>query len=253
MRAALLCFVCAIALPAADLAPTGTLRAAFLGANPVQARPGSKPGEYTGVVPDLVAELARKLGVPYKLIPAPNARGVMDAVKSHEADIGFLAFDESRAREVDFSKPYALMYNAYLVRADSPLMKSADVDRAGIKVGAVKGQSQEIYLSETIRNAKMIALPKEPSDPELEAMMLKGDFDAFGENRERAEGTASHTPKLRALGDNFSFVGQAFVVDKGGQAKIADLNAFVDETLASGLVKNSLDRAKLAGVGVAGR
>jgi polar amino acid transport system substrate-binding protein len=234
-----------------DLAPGGTLRAVFLGGNPVQGRPDPKSGEYTGVVPDLVKELARKLAIPYQLIPAPNARGVMDAIKSHSADIGFLAFDETRAREVDFSSPYARMFNTYLVRADSPLAKAADVDRAGIKVGAVKGQSQEIYLSSTLKNAKVIALAQEPPDPELEKMMLNGDFDAFGENRERAEGTASHTAKLRALSDNFSFVGQAFVVEKGNQAKIAALNGFVDEVLASGLVKESLGRANLAGVGPA--
>lgn len=59
-------------LPAADLAPTGTLRAVFLGDNPVQGRVDPKTGAITGPVADLVQELARRLKVPYKLIPAPG-------------------------------------------------------------------------------------------------------------------------------------------------------------------------------------
>ena len=66
---------------AADLAPTGTLRAAFLGTNPVQARTDPKTGEVTGPIADLVRELARRLNVPFKLIPAPNAQGVIAHVQ----------------------------------------------------------------------------------------------------------------------------------------------------------------------------
>src|ERR1700722_20072161 len=49
------------------LAPSGTLRAAFLGDNPVLGRVDGKTGEVTGPVADLVKELARRLGVPYTL------------------------------------------------------------------------------------------------------------------------------------------------------------------------------------------
>src|SRR5947209_21431 len=77
-------------LIAADLAPTGTLRATFLGSNPVQGKVDRQTGAITGPVADLVKELARRLNVPYTLIPAPDARGVMDNLNAHKADIGFL-------------------------------------------------------------------------------------------------------------------------------------------------------------------
>src|SRR5882672_6064133 len=133
---------CLFSVPAAaqsqsaTLAPTGTLRAAFLGDNPVQGRVNAQTGVATGPVPDLVKELARKLGVPYRIISAPDAEAVMDAVKNHTADIGFLAYGETRARQVDFGAAYAVMFNSYLVGANSPLQKSGDVDRAGVKVAA---------------------------------------------------------------------------------------------------------------------
>src|SRR5438477_9182400 len=152
---ALCLFAAAAILPAADLASTGTLRAVFLGDNPVQGRVDTKTGAITGPVADLVQELARRLKVPYKLIPAPNARAVIDQVNAHTADIGFLAYEAARAREVDFSGGYADMHNTYLVSANSKIRGVADVDRAGVRVGAVKGQSQQIYLSENLKQAKV--------------------------------------------------------------------------------------------------
>jgi len=237
--------------PRADLAPTGTLRGAFLGRNPVQANRDPATGEYSGLVPDILKEIARKLGVPYKLMPEENAKSVMDAVNGHAADVGFLAYDAERARFVDFSAPLYLMFNAYLVRADGPFRESTDIDRAGVKVGVTTGQSQQIYLSQTLKKANVILMKETPSDVEMVRLLGSGEIDAFGQNRERSELVAAKSPAVRVLNDNFSNVGQALVVAKGDQVKLEHLNRMVQEAIASGFMKTSLERAKLAGVGVA--
>ena len=62
--------VCAIAATliglapatALDLAPTGTLRATFIGGNAVQAVTDPKTGETHGPAADIVRELARRAG-----------------------------------------------------------------------------------------------------------------------------------------------------------------------------------------------
>lgn len=251
-KALVFAYVAAVPMMAADLAPTGTLRATFLGNNPVQGRVDSVTGAITGPVADLVKELAKRLNVPYIIDPAPDARGVMDRLKSHTADIGFLAYDKERAAEVDFSQPYAVMGNTYLVPADSPIQKSADADRPGKKIGAVKGQSQELYLSANLKNGKVSMFPDQPSQAELERLLLTGEIDAFGANRQRMQEAAAKSPKLRVLSDNFLAVGQAVVVEKGSDpARLEQINRFLQEVLSSGHVKASLDRAKLAGVEVA--
>jgi len=51
--------------------------------------------------------------------------------------------------------------------------------------------------------------------------------------------------------DNFSEVGQSIVVEKGDKVKLPHLNAMINEAISSGMVTASLERAKLAGVGVA--
>jgi polar amino acid transport system substrate-binding protein len=237
-------------LMAADLAPTGTLRATFLGTNPVQGRVDPQTGAVTGPVADLVRDLAKQLGVPYKIIPSTGPRELMDRVKAHTVDIGFLANDPERAVEVDFSAPYLLMASTFMVRADSPVRSAASVDRAGMRVSAVKGTSQEIYLSSTLRNAQMKAVAELPAD-EVSKQLLGGELDAFGANRSRLVEMAAHDSKLRVLPDNFSVVEQAIVIEKGDPARMEIINRFLKGELMSGAVKQSLDRAKLAGVDVA--
>jgi polar amino acid transport system substrate-binding protein len=235
----------------ADLAPTGTLRAAFLATNPVQGRVDPQTGAITGPVADLIRELAGRLHVPYTLLPVPDAAAVIDSVNSRKADIGFLAYEAARAAQVDFTDPYALMANAYAVRADSSIKRSADVDRAGVTIGAVKGQSQEIYVSGNIKNARVQVLPVMPANDVVAGMLAGGELDAFAANRQRMEELARTSTKVRVLPDNFLMIGQAMVVEKGNRSSLDELNRFLADVRASGFVKTSLDRAKLVGMEVA--
>ena len=233
-------------------APTGTLRAVYLGSNPVQARTDPNTGEVTGPIVDLTKELARRLVVPYKIIPAPDARGVMDSLKNHTADVGYLAYDAPRAVEVDYAGPFEVMLNSYVVSAKSAIQKSADVETIGVVVGAVKGQTQEIHLSEHLKKAKMRIFSSQPGVPELERLLGAEEVNAFAMNRQRAIEVANASTSLRALSDSFLEVEQEFVLEKGSDpAKLAYLNKLGDELRASGFLKSSIERAKLTGADVA--
>jgi len=251
MRGLTIFVLTAASLLASDLAPTGTLRATFLGANPVQGHVDAATGAITGPVADIVKEMARKLNVPYTITPASGAAGVIALLESHKADIGFLAYDEARAKEGDFARSYALMYNTYVVPADSPIKTAADADRPGIKIGAVRGQTQELYLSANIKQGEVKIYDSQPPQPELERLLLSGELQAFGANRQRMEDAAAKSPRLRALTDNFLVVVQEIVVEKGDPAKLAQIDALIDEMRSSGFIKASLERAKISGVDVA--
>ena len=247
----MLAFGAAYAAPT-DVAPTGILRATFLGSNPVQGRVNAQTGEITGVVADLVKELARRLGVPYEIYPAANAADIVARLNAGKSDIGFIAFDAQRGREVDFSASYALMYNALVVRADAPIKLTAEADRPGLTVAAVRGQTQQIVLSANIKQARMLVLEKKPNQAELETMFDSHQFDVYGANRHDAETTATTSGgKLRALPDNFLVVEQAIVTNKGEAKKIAELNRFVEEVRANGFVQQALDRTRILGLAVA--
>jgi polar amino acid transport system substrate-binding protein len=235
---------------AADLAPTGTLRATFLGTNPTQGRVDAKTGAISGPIADITRELARRLGVPFQITPASGVRGVIDAVKARTADIGFLAFDATRAAEVDFSQPYSLGWNSYLVRADSPIRGAAELDRTGIRIGAPKGDSGELYLSRTLKQAELKSSPGMTVD-DAHKMLAASEIDAFATNRQRLTEAAARLPNVRVLPDNFFAVEQSIVVDKGDPAKVEMLNRLIDDLRSSGFLKAAIERAGLSGVDVA--
>ena len=233
------------------LAPTGTLRSSFIATNPVQGRVDARTGAATGPAPDLVRELARRLGVPYEISPLPDAGAVLESVRSGRADIGFLAVEAERAAQVDFSDPYSNSGAAYAVRANAPFKTSADVDRAGVRIGAVTGQSPEVYVRTHVQNARVESLPAVPANTALGQMLLDGRFDAFAANRTRMEELAREVPGLRVLPDDYMVTSQAIVVPKGNAARLSEINRFLADVRASGFVKASLERAKVAGVSVA--
>ena len=237
-------------LAASDLAPTGTLRATFIGNNPVQGRVETG-GAITGPCPDLVREFGRRSGVPVVVTPLGDANLVIESVATGKADIGCLAIEAARATQVDFSLPYLNMGSAYAVRADSPIKTSADIDRAGITVGAVSTQSQGVWVREHLKVAKVNALPVVPPNAELAALLTKGTVDAFAANRTRMEELAAGFPGIRVLSDDFMVVGQAIAVPKGNRARMAEVNRLLSEARDSGFVKASIDRSNIPGAVVA--
>ena len=235
---------------APQLAPTGTLRVTFLGGNPVQGRVDTKTGDVTGPVADITRELARRLGVGFQIKPAAGVRGVLDAITMHTADLGFLAFDATRATEVDFSETYELAYNTYVVRADSPLQTIADSDREGVRIAAPKGDSGDLYLSRTLKHAELKSIPGLGVE-QAQRMLAASEIDAFATNRQRLVEETAHFPNLRILPDNFFAVEQSLVVAKGDAGRVVYLNRFIEDLRKSGFLRSAIDRAQLHGVEVA--
>jgi polar amino acid transport system substrate-binding protein len=258
MRAVLsLCIVAVVATVAlgaqgaALLAPNGTLRSSFIATNPVQGRVDAKSGAVSGPAEDLTRELARRLGVPYTVTALPDAGAVLESVKNGQVDIGFLAVEAERATQVDFSDAYSSSGAAYAVRANAPFQKSADVDRAGITIGAISGQAPEVYVREHVKNARVQSLPSVPPNAEMGRMLLDGKVNAFAANRTRMEELVRDVPGLRVLPDDYMATLQAIVVPKGKSAQLAEINRFLADMRKSGFVQSSLERAKVAGVKVA--
>jgi polar amino acid transport system substrate-binding protein len=243
----LISLVC-LPLMAADLAPTGMLRATFLGDNPVQGTVDPKTGAVSGPVADIVKELARRAGVPYKIIPAENPKAVIQSLKDHTADIGFLAWEAERARQVDFSGAYSLMGSAYLVPDASPIKTAEDADRAGVVIGAVRLNSPTIFLNQHLKNAKVKEFPAMPPLEGVHKMLASGELSAFAGNRARLVEAAAQYPSLRVAQGNFTVLEQNIVVEKGDNTRLEIINRFLEEVRGTSFVQDSLTRAKLVGV-----
>ena len=230
------------------LAPTGTLRTVFLRTNPIHGRVDPRTGDVSGPVPDMARELARRHQVAARIIPAENPAAVIATLKAGEADIGVLAYDETRATEVDFGVPIMVMSSSYLVKASSSIWSSADVDRPGITVAAVKGQSQELFVSRRLKQARIRVFETMPPDSEATRLLVSGEVDAFAINRQRAlDAEASFGSMVRTLPDSFLDVNQCVVVAKGARAQLDEVARSVGELRASGFLQGAVERARLAG------
>lgn len=94
-----------------------------LASNPVQARKVPQTGALTGISIDLAQELGRRLSVPI-VFDGRDIQGVMEAVRTGQADIGFLADEPSRRGFVTFSQTYLLNPQSVAVPEDSPIRRS---------------------------------------------------------------------------------------------------------------------------------
>jgi polar amino acid transport system substrate-binding protein len=241
--------LCALTICAAadsPIAPTGTLRAAFLGSNPVQGRVDPKTGAVSGPAVDLTRELGKRLGVPVAIEGVTGMKAMVDGFKNHTLDIAFLAFDPTRATDVDFSQVYSLSWSSYIVLTNSPIHTAADADRDGIRIGAATGDSPELYLS---RNLKKAEIKRYANPPAAEAlrMLRAGEIDVYAANRQRLLEMAATAPETRVLPDNYFAVRQAIIVPKGNAAALEIINRFLDDARKSGLIQAAIDRAKLTG------
>ncbi len=255
IRIALPVLLALLAIPAqandiAALAPAGTLRATFIGRNPVQATIDQTTGEARGPAAEIARMMAGKLGVPFTITGAANAPAVIESVKSGEADIGFVAFDPVRAAEVDFAQAYSLVQNAYAVPEASPIRVSADADRPGVRIGVGERDAADFFLTRTLKHAELKRNAAGSSDAAIR-MLVSGEVDVYGGNRQRMSEAVARTPGLRLLPDSFYAVEQAIIVRKGEAAKLAIVNRLVDEARASGLIADAIQRAGLVGVDVA--
>jgi polar amino acid transport system substrate-binding protein len=256
IRAIAVFAVLAAALPArADdsakvLAPSGTLRAAYIATNPVQAFVDPATKEVRGPGAEITRELAKRAGVPFTVTGAKGVEGVLEAVKNGTADIGFLAFDPVRAAVVDFSQNYSLAQNTYVVVESSPIKSVADADRAGVRIGVGARDAGDYFLTKALKQAELKRNEGGISDTIVKAL-LAGELDAYAGNRMRLYEAARKTPGLRLVADNFYGVEQAVIVPKGDAAKMAIIERFIDEARASGFIADAIKRSGLVGVDVA--
>jgi polar amino acid transport system substrate-binding protein len=242
--------ICSTIAFADDRIPTGTLRATYIATNPVQASVDPKSGELRGPGAAIAREIARRLDAPVKITGVASPAAVIDSVRKGEADIGFVAFDPQRAAEVDFAQVYALAQNTYLVRADSPIQTTADVDRAGIRIGVTARDTADLVLTRSLKAAELRRNTTGSIETAVQ-WLADGTVDAYGTNRQRLTELAARHAGYRLLPDNFYGVEQSVVAAKGNTAMIDVINAAIDEARRSGLIARSIEEAGLVGVDVA--
>jgi polar amino acid transport system substrate-binding protein len=231
------------------VAPTGTLRAAYLSSNPAHVTQDPVTGALRGPVLDLARELARRLGVQVATNGMSSPQNVIDAVQGGQADIGFVAYNPERAGPVEFSQPYTLVQQTFLVRSNSTIQSVTQIDRSNQKIGAGRGDSIALYLGRNLKQAQLVELTEPPAT--AVQMVLDGKLDAFGANRQRLTDLMKNASGLRLLPDDLYGVEQTIIVPKGNPAALKVVNQFIDDVRKSGFLRESIQRSGVIGVAVA--
>ena len=138
-----------------ELAPTGRLRLGFNMSNFLLTRT-DETGKPAGLAVDLGRELGRRLGLPVEIIPYPNPAALADAAKTGVWDVGFLGAEPQRANEIDFTAAYVEIEASYLVPPGSKLQSIGEVDREGIRIAVPSGSAYALYLTRTLKHAKLV-------------------------------------------------------------------------------------------------
>jgi len=225
---------------AQDLAPTGRLRAAINLGNPVLAQKDPARGELRGISVDLARELGRRLAVPVDLIAYDAAGKVTDAVKTGAWDIAFVAIDPARATEIAFTAPYVVIEGTYLVAADSPLRAIADVDREGVRIAVSSKSAYDLYLTRTLKRARLVRAPSAPASIEL---FVKDKLEAAAGVKQPLVELARSNPHVRVIDGRFMAIEQAMGTPIGRPLGARYLREFIEEMKDSGFVARALERS----------
>jgi polar amino acid transport system substrate-binding protein len=228
-----------------ELAPTGILRVGVNLGNflLVNRQPD---GTLKGVVPDLAAELARRLGgVPVDLLPKPGAGEVADAVA--QWDVAFIGAEPKRAEQIAFTTAYVEIPATYLVPPGSPLRSIEEVDRPGVRIATSARSAYDLYLSRSLKHAQLVRAEGLPASYDL---FVREKLDALSGLLPRLVTDVTRLPGARILEGQFTAVQQAIGTPKARAGAALYLQSFVDDIKASGLVAELIARHGAKGVAV---
>jgi len=227
-----------------QLAPTGVLRVGVNMSNFLLVSGKSDDGGPDGVSPAMARALAARLGVEARLVPFKGPGDVADAAADNVWDIANIAAEPARAKTIDFSSAYCEIQACYLLPAGSSIQSVAEVDKSGNRIATKGRAAYELWLSDNLKEAEVVT-----------AASHDAAFDAFVEHSLTA--LAGLRPKLleqqpslpgsTILDENFTSVQQSIGCRPGRQEAALFIDAFVAESINSGLVQSLIDQYQVTG------
>ena len=231
-----------------ELVPAGKLRVGVNLGNFLLVSKDAATGELRGVVPDLAAELARRLGTTAELVSFSGAGQVADGAKTGAWDIGFIGAEPQRAEEIAFTLAYLEIPATYLVPAGSPIRTLAEVDRPGVRVATAARSAYDLFLSRSLKHAQLVRAEGIPASYDL---FVKEKLEVLSGLLPRLTSDVARLPGARILDGKFTAVQQAIGTPKARTAAAEYLREFVADIKASGLVARLIERHGAKGVNVA--
>lgn len=227
------------------LAPTGTLRVAFLANNAVHATVDAASGELKGPAVDLGKALAQRLGVPFEPVQYRTVAALGGSISKGEWDILCTGINADNAKTLEFSAPYLQVESGYLVGKDARIFELSEVDRTGIRIAVQAKGNSDVLLTQTLREASLI---RTQTAGEAVEMVQSGQVHAHANLKTVLIPAAEQVSGSRVLQGHFQVQEIAIGVPKGSDAGARYVRYFVDELKARGFFRQSVERAGVRGL-----
>ena len=235
----------------ASFAPTGTLRVGINLGNPVLANENPATRQLQGVTIDISQEIGKRIGLPVKLIPFKTAGNTVDAVKTGEIDMVFVAIDPIRGADISYTPAYIQIEGAYMVKANSPIKTNEQVDATGNEIIVGKGSAYDLYLTREIKNA---ALLRAPSSQAVVDDFVSGKGNVAAGVKQQLESDAKRYEGLRMIPGRFMVINQAIGIPKARsqyEQATAYLSGVITQLKQSGFIAQAMQRHQIEGAKVA--
>src|SRR5215470_2635058 len=222
-----------------QIAPTGKLRVGVLMLSYFAVEDG---GTLKGWSPELGMELARRAGVPAKLVPIRNPADMIDAFKTGRIDATFIGITKDRAAAFDFGPVLIGLRTTFLVPASSTIKTIPEIDQAGLRIVVPARSAQGEHLEKIIKNATMLRVPVETTKPATD-LIASGQADAFSHVVPMLANAQPALPGSRILPGGYYDVPIAIGYPKGAPAAVVEYaKAFVADMKASGFAQKAIER-----------
>jgi polar amino acid transport system substrate-binding protein len=226
-----------------ELAPGGKLRVALIRVK-VLGGIGEPVGRF----------VAERLGLPFEAVIFPNPQAYEQSFAAPTWDIAIGPRVLAPADKADVTPDAWLIELLYLAAKGRTFSTASEVDRPGIKIGAIENSPSDRFLSHRLKSATLVRLPLSPKFPADAIDMLRGGtVDAFGADSGLIAAIAAGYPEGRIVTGAFNTVRVAFALPKGrssaAQSRLVELLA---EAKRTGVIQKAFAQAGLkTGVRVA--
>ena len=234
-----------------SFAPTGTLRVGINLGNPILANEDSATKTLHGVTIDIAHEIGKRISLPVELIPFKTAGATVDAVKTGDIDLVFVAIDPVRGADISYTPAYIQIEGAYMVKTSSPLKTHKEVDIAGNEIVVGKGSAYDLYLTREIKNATLL---RAASSQTVIDDFMTGKGNVAAGVKQQLESDAKRYEGLRMLPGRFMVINQAIGIPKARihyESTTAYLSNVIAELKQSGFIADAMKRHNIQGARVA--
>lgn len=234
-----------------SFAPTGTLRVGINLGNPILANENPETKHLYGVTIDIANEIGKRIALPVQLIPFKTAGATVDAVKTGDIDLVFVAIDPVRGADISYTPAYIQIEGAYMVKDSSPLKSNDEVDALGTEIVVGKGSAYDLYLTREIKNATLL---RAASSQAVVDDFMSGKGNVAAGVKQQLESDAKRYQGLRMLPGRFMVINQAIGIPKarrGYENTTAYLSNVISELKQSGFIAEAMQRHNIQGAKVA--